>query len=621
MLDEKTIIEKTVPAAKSVPEARDDERRPGRNGRGVPGRDGGVPDRKSPGGRAARGKVSGDTKVDDKVSDKRVSDKEVPGKGVPDKRAPGKKPSGGKAPGKKGSGSKGIETMYRNAYRAELDLIALAATKANIMISLNGFIISALMISGGFIYASSPLFLLPATVFLFTSALSVYFALLAASPERIGTFGKVATWFGAVRRREAAIRDLPLYVRADREFVDGKSNVLIYEDRVKLTKASYQQKMRELRDNKEDVYDTMSDQLYWLGRIASTKFRMLGSSYGVFRWGLVLSVLSFLSIKSIDALLILDGDRIVQLRNVGVSRFQDIHEPSAAAQLPDGRLLVVEDEADRAFNVLAFRADGTLGESPALDAELTASFGRELADLEGLTIDSSDHVYAITSHSRTRSGTRSPARERLVRFRLQGDAVADVGFHGTLRDELAGSDVIRDALAARVGRAVAIGDVDIEGLAFDARGESLLVGFRAPTVDGLSLVVTIGNPEGMFENGEAPLFTEVALLGLEGGGIRSLNFDPVLDTYLLVNEVRNANGVYHPRLWSWSGAPDDMPEEMFLPGLIDLKNVESVNSVTVNGRSRLLITSDDGNVAERRPATYMLLEHDQLWRKGASAGD
>ena len=142
-----------------------------------------------------------------------MSDEEVPGKGVPDKRAPGKKPSGGKASGKKGSGSKGIETMYRNAYRAELDLIALAATKANIMISLNGFIISALMISGGFIYASSPLFLLPATVFLFTSALSVYFALLAASPERIGTFGKVATWFGAVRRREAAIRDLPLYVR------------------------------------------------------------------------------------------------------------------------------------------------------------------------------------------------------------------------------------------------------------------------------------------------------------------------------------------------------------------------------------------------------------------------
>ena len=562
MFDEKLIIEKPVPGTKNAPGTRDNKKRRDKSGRG-----------------AARGD--------------------------------GRKPPGS---------AKGIETMYRNAYRAELDLIALAATKANIMISLNGFIISALMISGGFIYASSPLFLLPATVFLFTSALSVYFALLAASPERIGAFGKAVSWVRAVLARKAALRDLPLFVRGEREFVDGQSNVLIYEDRVKLTKAGYQEKMRELRGNREDIYDTMSDQLYWLGQIASTKFRMLGSSYGVFRWGLVLSVLSFLSIKSIDALLILDGDKVVQLRNVGVSRFHDVYEPSAAAQLPDGRLLLVEDEAERAFNVLAFRADGTLGESPALDTELTASFGRELSDLEGLTLDSDGHVYAVTSHSRARSGLRSPAREQLVRFRLRGDDVVDAGFHATLRDELSRSGAIRDALLARTGRDVAIEDVDIEGLAFDPRGESLLVGFRAPTVDGLSLVVTIGNPAAMFERDETPRFTDVALLELEGGGIRSLNFDPVLDTYLLVNEVRDANGVFHPRLWSWSGAADDVPEEMFLPGLIDLKNVESVNSVTVNGRSRLLITSDDGDAAARRPATYMLLEHDQLWRKGAPAG-
>ena len=66
--------------------------------------------------------------------------------------------------------NKAVETMYRNTYRAELDTIALAATKANIMISLNGFIISALMISGAFIFASSPAFLLPAGVFMFTAA-------------------------------------------------------------------------------------------------------------------------------------------------------------------------------------------------------------------------------------------------------------------------------------------------------------------------------------------------------------------------------------------------------------------------------------------------------------------
>ena len=97
--------------------------------------------------------------------------------------------------------------MFRNAYRAELDLIALAAMKANIMISLNGFIVSALMISGGFIYASSPLFLAPATFFLFTSAISIYFALLAASPESIGAHQGIINWFRDVIKRKARIRD------------------------------------------------------------------------------------------------------------------------------------------------------------------------------------------------------------------------------------------------------------------------------------------------------------------------------------------------------------------------------------------------------------------------------
>ena len=54
--------------------------------------------------------------------------------------------------------NKGVETMFRNAVRSEMELLALAATKANIMISLNGFIVSALMISGAFIFSSSPEF-------------------------------------------------------------------------------------------------------------------------------------------------------------------------------------------------------------------------------------------------------------------------------------------------------------------------------------------------------------------------------------------------------------------------------------------------------------------------------
>ena len=82
--------------------------------------------------------------------------------------------------------NKGVETMFRNAVRSEMELLALAATKANIMISLNGFIVSALMISGAFIFSSSPEFLIPASTFMITAAASIVFALLSASPDRIG---------------------------------------------------------------------------------------------------------------------------------------------------------------------------------------------------------------------------------------------------------------------------------------------------------------------------------------------------------------------------------------------------------------------------------------------------
>ena len=93
--------------------------------------------------------------------------------------------------------------MFRNAVRSEMELLALAATKANIMISLNGFIVSALMISGAFIFSSSPEFLIPASTFMITAAASIVFALLSASPERIGKVRAAREWLKDVLRRRA----------------------------------------------------------------------------------------------------------------------------------------------------------------------------------------------------------------------------------------------------------------------------------------------------------------------------------------------------------------------------------------------------------------------------------
>ncbi|WP_186343212.1 DUF3616 domain-containing protein [Allochromatium palmeri] len=519
-------------------------------------------------------------------------------------QAPKQRPVGSK---------KGVETMFRNAYRAELEIITLAATKANIMISLNGFIASALMISGAFIYTSSPEFLVPATLFLFTSAASIYFALLAASPDLADRPDGLFAWLKAVFKRDASLRDFKAYVRPRREFVDGESNILIYEERVKLSKSDYWERMRAMLNDQEDVYAKMSDQLYWLGQMANRKFKLLNVSYSVFRWGLMLSVLTFLGVESFHAIrLALDGDAVARPQNVGISQLEDVYEPSGFVQLPDGRILVAEDEPDRAFSVMHFLADGSLAGDPALDLRLMSAFHTRPNDLEGLTMDADGHIYAITSHSMDRKGRRQASREQLLRFRIVGDDIVNLAIYTDLIEQLQRSPVVQQALNRYPDQPVNFSEINIEGLGFDPRSQVLLIGFREPVVDGKSMIVKLDNPLGLFERGEAPNFSEVVLLDLQGGGIRSLTYDPVLGRFLIVNEIPGHAGNLYSQLWSWSGENDAQPEPVALPEISNLNNVEAIDSVIVNDEARLLMMSDEGSVQKGRPAKYMLQEYEQL---------
>lgn len=512
-----------------------------------------------------------------------------------------------------GSG-KAVDTLFRNAIRAELDIINLAATKANIMISLNGFIISALMISGAFIFASSQVFILPAMIFMLTAAGSIFFALLAASPERVDAIAGISRWIRDVFRRRAGRRDFRRYIDETRHETAGHDglNLLIYEDRVRLDPAEYWQRMQDLLRDRDQVYYRMSDQLYWLGQMASRKFRMLDISYRIFRWGLVASVIAFFGMKSLFGLFpTLSGQGAVRLTNLGINEFEDIYEPSAVQQLPDGRIIVVEDEASRAISIMRMGDDGRLIEDAAADQKYTRAFGRQLNDLEGLSIDDRENVYAITSHSLTGKGERQPEREQLVRFRVRGSQIGDIASVTNLRDALAGDKALQQAIAKAAGEPADFTKLNIEGLAFYRSAGQLMLGLREPRVAGLSLIIPIQNPTPMFD-GAAPRFGDPILLDLQGGGIRALSYDPVLSSFLIVNEIDSHTGDPMSQLWSWSGERGALPEPVALPEIINLNNVESIDSITIQGEPRLLIMSDEGSPKKNEPARYMLLEYDQL---------
>lgn len=512
--------------------------------------------------------------------------------------------------------SKAVETMFRNAIRGELDIIALAATKANIMISLNGFIISALMISGAFLFNSSPSFLVPAAVFILTSAGSITFALLAASPERANSLESLKEWWRDRKAGEATWSDLSGYLMrgsATTHASGDQRNLLIYEDRVQVSHDDFWGEMQVLLRDRDEIYRQMSDHLYWLGKMANRKFKLLNVSYSVFRWGLVASIATFLLIKStVWAFPALADDKDRAVPNFGIAEFSDIYEPSAVQQMPDGRILVVEDEASRAVNILTFGDDGRLVEDNALDLKVTRGFGRTLSDLEGLSVDDDGFIYAITSHSPTKKDDRKPEREQLLRFQIKGGQVGDIGSYTGLHTALGGAEALKASILEKTGEEIDFDEINIEGLSFHKATGQLLLGMRSPMVGADSLIIVIENPEEVLAGSAAPQFGEPIVLDLQGGGIRALSYDPVLGSFLIVNEIEDAEGDKMSQMWSWTGDPADPPTALEMPGMIDLNNVESVDSVTVGGEDRLLIMSDEGDPKKDRPAKYLLLDYAQL---------
>ena len=510
--------------------------------------------------------------------------------------------------------AKGVETMFRNAVRSEMELLALAATKANIMISLNGFIVSALMISGAFIFSSSPEFLIPASTFMITAAASIVFALLSASPDRIGKMQAARAWLKDFVCRRATLKDWKTRVsRAETRFFGGSQpNILIYEDRVKVQKERYWEMMQEIMGDRKQVYHKMSDHLYWLGLLADKQFKYINLSYAVFRWGLLASLAAFIGVKTLPSLLTSPASNTAELRALGINMFNGVYEPSAVQQLPDGKLLIAEDEPNHAFSIISIDKTGRFIEDEALDTRVITSFKRRLSDLEALARDDEGFIYALTSHSRTRKGNRSPDREHLMRFKIQDGNVLGLTSYDNLTQVLETDHKLHDLIRERTKAEVSFEEINIEGMAFDPVKKRLVLGFRDPEFNNMALVAFISNPKDVFERNAQPEFDEVAILDIDGGGIRSLNYDPVLKNYVIANEVKDENGQKFSQLWTWSGNPTDEPQKISLPNLQHITNVEAVDSITVNGKPQMILMGDEGNASQKITAKYMLVDYSQL---------
>ncbi|MEE4216342.1 MAG: Pycsar system effector family protein [Xanthomonadales bacterium] len=173
-----------------------------------------------------------------------------------------------KAPGT----NRGVETMFRSAYRVQMELTSLADNKANMMISINGIIISIIIAAVAPKLDSNPWLLIPSTVILVGTLISIIYAILAARP-RINT-------------NPITLEDLK----------HSKGNILFFGNFANLEKEHFTEGMLDLMQDKLLLYETMIHNIYDLGLVLKKKFALLAVAYTSFMLALVLGVLSFIGV-------------------------------------------------------------------------------------------------------------------------------------------------------------------------------------------------------------------------------------------------------------------------------------------------------------------------------------
>jgi hypothetical protein len=174
---------------------------------------------------------------------------------------------------KKGLGSnRGVETLFRSAYRVQMDLTGLADNKANMMISINGLIISIIIAAVAPKLDANPWLLIPTTIFLLGTLVSIVYAILAARPR---------------------VHSVPITLE-DLEHSDG--NILFFGDFSDLSQDDFTAGMIDLIQDKTVVYETMIRNLYGLGSVLKKKFALLKAAYTAFMIALVLGVTSYIGV-------------------------------------------------------------------------------------------------------------------------------------------------------------------------------------------------------------------------------------------------------------------------------------------------------------------------------------
>lgn len=290
-----------------------------------------------------------------------------------------------------------------------------------------------------------------------------------------------------------------------------------------------------------------------------------------------------------------------QPQEVTVPRYKEICDASTAVAVGSNRFLVSNDEKNKLW---LYQVD-----KPEPVAELDVKphlvlQGDKEADIEGSAM-LGDTLYWITSHGRNKKGELDPNRYQLFVLtpKVGPDGAISLTATGKPYTQLM-QDMLEEPrlspfklapLTPAVDKQLApeaSGSTNIEGLAA-WRGSQLLIAFRNPVRGGKALLVPLENPAGVIKvPAEKARFGDPFQLDLQGRGIRSIEYWPTRDAYLIVAGPFNDEGAF--QLYRWCGDPAHQPEAIEGADLSGLRPEAIV--IDPEHPDEILLLSDDGGV-------------------------
>lgn len=166
--------------------------------------------------------------------------------------------------------SRGVDSMFKLTARNQINLSHIADNKSNILISLNGIIISLALATLVSKFKQEPMIVVPTIIFILFSLSTIVLAILSTRPNI--SSGK--------------------FTRDD--ITQKKVNLLFFGNFYNMELEEYEWAIGEMINDDPYLYSTLTKDQYSLGKVLAKKYRLLRWAYNVFMVGLVVTVGAFL---------------------------------------------------------------------------------------------------------------------------------------------------------------------------------------------------------------------------------------------------------------------------------------------------------------------------------------